>query len=201
MVGIGYGLRASAALALVAGGAGGPAVSQVQPAPLGHAEAAFSPPPPMWRDIASVQILCLVHTPQGVDSGSFTADLCVRAREAAMVGASVPVASVELADPAILKADALTLLVHASIADSPAGPIAAMTVRPFRNMSDDGLLFAAAPRAVLLTDRNRISRNSSLDRVLQAAMADTLPWGCGLPPSRSIDNDRPMFKRLFFGEV
>lgn len=184
---LGCRLRASAALALVAGHAGVPALSQVTPAPLDPSNVAASPPPAMWRDLAAIQILCLVHTPQGVDSGSFTDDLCQLARHAAAAGSALPVTALKLGDPRLLQGDALTLLVHASIADTPAGPIAAVSVRPYRHMEENsGLLFAAAPRAAPLADRDHITRNSPLDRALRAAMADTLPWGTRLA-ARPLD--------------
>lgn len=83
----------------------------------------------------------------------------------------MPVRATGPGDPALLAPDTMTLLVHASVQRSAAGDLLALAIRPFRNSGEpNGLLFAAAPRAVLLADE------AALDAALRGALSETLPW-------------------------
>lgn len=126
-------------------------------------------PPAVWRDLARLNILCLARSAGGVDA-ALQARLCEGARSSAAQGAPVPVRVIAAGDPAVLAPDAATLLVHASV--EPAGRLLALSVRPFRNSADQtAVLFAAAPRAVDLK-----AGDAALNRALDAAVAETLPW-------------------------
>jgi hypothetical protein len=121
-----------------------------------------STPPLLWQNVARVHVLCL--------AGTGTAPLCSLAREIAAEGAPVPVAVIELGDPAVLAPDSLTLLIHVG----RDGRMAALSVRPYRNDGQAGQLFGAAPRAVLIEPGD--DEAAALARPLRAALAETLPW-------------------------
>lgn len=138
-------------------------------APLGPAAAAT--PPLLWQKVARVQLLCLVRTPAGVETGRLHERICGRAARFAAEGAPAPVSQVRLGDPLVLDADAVTILVHANVESGRSGPLLALSLRPFRASAEAGsLLFAAAPRAVPLADE------AALDAALRGALAETLPW-------------------------
>ena len=131
-------------------------------------------PPPMWRDVSSLRIHCLTTGESGVSDAELAQRLCGLVRDLASTGAPVPVAAIGPGDPALLAPGTVTLLVHASITPSPAGELLAFSIRPYRNSADaDPLLFAAAPRAVLLAGTDWERR---LDAALLAALTETLPW-------------------------
>lgn len=152
--------RACAALVLLtACGGTGPATSR--------AEAAT--PPLIWRDVARVNVLCLVQTEAGVDSGRLHDSLCKSVRDSAAAGAPAPVRIIAAGDPAVLSPDSVTLLTHASV---QRGQIV-LAIRPFRGAAEQ-LLFSAAPRAVPLAGPG--GRNSELEAAIAAALSETLPW-------------------------
>lgn len=130
-------------------------------------------PPPIWHDVRQVNILCLVETEHGVDDDALHRRVCETARAAAAEGAAVPVRTVGTGDPAILRHDSVTLLVHGRARPEAGGRLFALSVRPYRNDGNDpGLLFAAAPRAAAYRDEQ--------DRALAALVRDgvraVLPW-------------------------
>lgn len=131
-------------------------------AAISYIPAQASTPLPLWRDVARVHVLCL--------AGARTAPLCGLAREIAAQGAPVPVDVIAPGDSAVLAPDSLTLLVHVSVE----GRLAALSVRPYRNDGQAGLLFAAAPRAALIAAGE--DEAAALARPLRAALAETLPW-------------------------
>lgn len=141
----------------------------------GIGSAAAGTTPLMWRDVARVQILCLVATDAGVDRGSLHRRLCDRVREIASASAPVPVAGIALGDPAVLAPDTVTLLVHASLEPAAEGNLLAFTIRPYRISADQsGVLFAAPPRAVAMPAG--AEEFTALDEALGASLAQTLPW-------------------------
>jgi hypothetical protein len=138
---------------------------------LAPSAAAASTPSPFWQGVTRVQILCLVRTEAGVDTGPLHDRLCGRVAELAGEGAPAPVASLAPGDPKVLAADAVTILVHFNAERTAAGPLLALSLRPYRASADaGGLLFSAAPRAVPLAD------SAALDAALHAALSETLPW-------------------------
>lgn len=153
--------RACAALVLLSACGGEPVTSS-------PAEA--STPAPIWSDIARVNVLCLVRTESGVDTGALHDSLCGKVRESAAAGSPAPVRIIAPGDPAVLSPDSVTLLVHASVQP---GRQLVFSIRPWRN-SDSSLLFAAAPRAVTLA--GPAGRNPELEAALGAALSETLPW-------------------------
>jgi hypothetical protein len=148
--------RASAALVLLTACGGGALIAR------GEA----STPAPVWRDVAQVNVLCLVQGESGVVQGGLHDRLCKSVRDAAAAGSPAPVRIIALGDPAVLSADSVTLLTHASV---ERGQIV-LSIRPFRSATEQ-LLFSAPPRAVPLA-----GRNSELQTAIAAALSETLPW-------------------------
>lgn len=137
----------------------------------------------IWRDVASLRIHCLLTSESGAEQGLLQRRICDRVRELATAGAPVPVSEIGPGDPALLAPDTVTLLVHGSVQPSAAGDLLAFAIRPFRNSAEPaGLLFAAAPRAVLLS-----GDGAALDAALSAALSETLPWLAGPAGPRRID--------------
>jgi hypothetical protein len=153
--------RACAALALLAACAAGPVAAEA------------STPALIWRDVARINVLCLVQTEAGVDRGALHDLVCDSVREAAAAGSPAPVALIEAGDPALLATDSLALLVHASVQGDADHRLLVFTIRPFRN-NGEPLLFTAAPRAVQIADPARPA--PELEAALRAALSETLPW-------------------------
>lgn len=178
------GFRIVAMFAILGSCGGGAVVSQSETGNSTPRKAVIKAPSPQaqanaplfWTDARQLRVLCLVNTPRGVDAGELHEGLCEQARSAIAQAAPVPVSVIRLGDPQILKPDTITLLVHVSISGSGADRLAALTVRPFRNASNNGdQLFGAAPRAVRVGANDR-SALAALAPELRAALADTLPW-------------------------
>jgi hypothetical protein len=136
---------------------------------VGSAPAAASTPALIWRDVAQVNVLCLVQTEAGVDRGALNDRLCKSVRDAAASGSPAPVAIIAPGDPAVLSPDSVTLLVQASVD----GGLLAFSIRPYRN-SGEPMLFAAAPRAIPLA--GSAARTKEFEAALGAALSETLPW-------------------------
>jgi len=153
-------MRVSAALA---------ALTAFSGAPLTATPAEASTPALIWRDVARVNVLCLVQTERGVDVGALHNRICNSVRDAAAAGSPAPVGIIALGDPAVLSPDSVTLLVQASVQSG----LLAFSIRPYRN-SDAPMLFTAAPRAVPLAGPE--GRASKLEAALGAALSETLPW-------------------------
>ena len=128
-----------------------------------------STPPAIWRDIARVNVLCLVQTDNGVERGALHDRICNGVRDAAAAGAPAPVGIIAAGDPAVLAPGNVTLLVQASAR----GGLLAFTIRPYRN-SGEAMLFTAAPRAVPLARAARPAKE--FEAALGAALSETLPW-------------------------
>ncbi len=141
--------------------------------PVTGAAAEASTPALIWRDVAKVNILCLVQSDAGVDRGPLHDRLCNSIRDAAAAGSPAPVQVIAAGDPALLSPDSVTLLVHASVQADSGHRLLAFTIRPFRN-SAEPLLFTAAPRAVPLADT--AGPAPELEAALRAALSETLPW-------------------------
>jgi len=162
--------RACAVLALLGAGGFAPA-------------AAASTPPLIWQGVARIRILCLVKTGAGVDTGPLRDRICGRVAALARDGAPAPVSIVEPGDPSVLAADSITLLVHANVEPSAAGPLLALSVRPYRASDAGALLFAAPPRAVPLADAG------ALESALRATLSETLPWRARPAGPQAINNN------------
>lgn len=128
-----------------------------------------STPAPIWKDVARVNVLCLVQTDSGIENGALHQRICNTVRDAAAAGSPAPVGIIALGDPAVLAPDSVTLLVQASAQRG----LLAFSIRPYRN-NDAPMLFAAAPRAVPLAAS--AGRAKILDAELGAALSETLPW-------------------------
>ena len=127
-------------------------------------------PAPLWRDVTRLGVVCLVNTDSGVDTGALHRRLCERVRVIAANGSPIPVALLNMGDPSILSPKQVTLLVHAS---TTGGRGMAVTLRPYRNSGEPGLLFAAEPRVV------PAEATDALDAALTAQLDQTLPWRRG----------------------
>jgi hypothetical protein len=151
---------------------------------LAPSAAAASTPSPFWQGVTRVQILCLVRTEAGVDTGPLRDRLCGRVAALAGEAAPAPVAALAPGDPKLLAPDAVTILAHFNSERSAAGPLLAFSLRPFRASADAGsLLFSAAPRAVPLADA------AALDAALHAALSETVPWQSRPAGPRPINRD------------
>ncbi|HEX8380944.1 MAG TPA: hypothetical protein VF619_10395 [Allosphingosinicella sp.] len=164
MIFVGSLVRACGALVLLSACGAGPATTT-------PAEA--STPPMIWRDVAQVNVLCLVQTEAGVDQGALYRRICGSVRDTAESGSPAPVRIIAAGDPAVLAPDSVTLLVHASVQGRSGNGLLAFSIRPFRN-SNEPMLFTSPPRAVSLA--GPAGRASELEAALGAALSETLPW-------------------------
>jgi hypothetical protein len=160
---VGSFVRACAALVLLSACGG---------APVTTATAEASTPALIWRDVARVNVMCLVQTESGVDRGALHNRICNSVRDAAAAGSPAPVQVIALGDPAVLSPDSVTLLVQASTQGKPDSGLLAFSIRPFRSQSE-ALLFTAAPRAVPLAGAGPAKE---FEAALGAALSETLPW-------------------------
>ena len=151
-------MRASAALAALIVCSGVPIATPAN----------ASTPALIWQGVAKVNVLCLVQTEAGVDTGALHDRICNSVRNAAAAGSPAPVGIIAIGDPAVLSPDSVTLLVQASARSG----LLAFTVRPYRNNAP--LLFTAAPRAVPLAASAGAAKE--LEGALGAALSETLPW-------------------------
>jgi hypothetical protein len=135
----------------------------------GSAPAEASTPAAIWQDLARVNVMCLVQTESGVDTGALHNRICSSVRDSAAAGSPAPVAIIALGDPAMLSPDSVTLLVHASAQRG----LLAISIRPYRG-STDAMLFTAAPRAMPLA--GSAGQAKELEAALGAALSETLPW-------------------------
>ncbi len=130
--------------------------------------------PPLWDGVRRVQVLCLVTDGRGVDTGPLHQTLCRKVRDRTAIGSPVPVTVLAQPGSEVLDASALTLLVQASLSDTPDGRLMALSVRPYRNQAGDGgTLFGAPPRAAAL--RGAASA-SAIDALVETAIGETVPW-------------------------
>lgn len=145
--------------------------------------AASSTPTLMWSGAKRVNILCNVVGGPGIDHVAATAQLCGEVKLLAKRRAPLPVDVISFGDPAVLASDAVTLLVHASIARDERDRLFAFSIRPYR-VSDTqaSVLFGAVPRAVRL--RSLRLSGTAVAAALDAALSETLPWRDGrrMPP-------------------
>ncbi len=153
-------MRACAALVLLSACGGEPVTT---------AAAEASTPAPIWRDVARVNVMCLVQTERGVDLGALHNRICNSVRDAAAVGSPAPVQVIAPGDPAMLSPDSVTLLVQAS---TQGRGLLAFSIRPHRSQSE-AMLFTAAPRAVPLAGAGAAKE---FETALGAALSETLPW-------------------------
>lgn len=181
------GLRVIAVFAILGSCGGGTTVSQSETGNSRPSDGARETSPALpianaplfWADVRQVQVLCLVNTSRGVDAGALHQGVCEHARSTIAHVAPVPVSIVRLGDPAVLKPDTVTMLVHVAITGNGADRLAALTVRPFRNAPNNGdQLFGAAPRAVRAGESDRTAI-AAIAPALNAAIADALPWKAG----------------------
>lgn len=133
------------------------------------ATAGASTPAPVWSDLARVNVMCLVQTEAGVETGALHNRICNSVRQTAARGAPAPVGIIALGDPAMLSPDSMTLLVQASVQDG----LLAFSIRPYRSSSEP-MLFVAAPRAVQIAGPQ--GQASKLEAALGVALSETLPW-------------------------
>lgn len=139
------------------------------------ATALASTPAPIWGDLAAINVLCLVRSDAGVDQGPLHDRICTKVRDMAAKGAPAAVRIIAPGDPALLAPDSVTLLVHVSVQPASPRPLAAFSIRPFRNAPDQAqMIFAAAPRAAPLG--HPAGGTQELEAALRAALSETLPW-------------------------
>ena len=174
---VGMRIRVVAGLALL---------SACNTGPMTAVAAQSSIAPLLWRDVSRVQILCLVDTDRGVDSGALHDRLCLAARSIAAAGAPVAVEIITPGDPKVLAADAVTLLIHVSVRPRADGRLFALSVRPYRASDPGGQLFSAAPRAVLV--EQGADGTVLIADALNGALAETIPWLAAPTPRKPASN-------------
>jgi hypothetical protein len=128
-----------------------------------------STPALIWSDLVRVNVLCLVQTEAGVETGALHNRICNSVRDTAAHGSPAPVGIIAIGDPAVLSPDSVTLLVQASARQG----LLAFSIRPYRS-NDAQMLFTAAPRAVPLAGSAGSAKQ--LEAALGAALSETLPW-------------------------
>ena len=138
-----------------------------------------STPALIWKDVARVNVLCLVQTEAGVATGSLHNRICNGVRDAAASGSPAPVGIIAPGDPAVLSPGSVTLIVQASAR----GGLLAFSIRPYRS-SGEAMLFTAAPRAVPLVGVAGLAKE--FEAALAAALSETLPWLSRPAVARSI---------------
>jgi len=137
--------------------------------------AAASTPVLMWAGAKRLNIMCNVAGSPGVDHLALTKKLCDDVLRIARKGAPVPVATIAIGDPDGLAADAVTLLVHASVTTRGRERLMAFSIRPHRTTAADAtVLFGAPPRVAPLSPSSDSS--PALHSALAAALSETLPW-------------------------
>ena len=140
----------------------------------GATPAAASTPSLLWANARRVAVSCLVQSRTIHDAAALKGAVCARVRGLAGRDAPFAVKQVEPGDPALVAADTVTLLVHASIEKTPRGRTVAFTIRPYRASSGEAeILFGTAPRMVELPSR---TATAALDAALGEALAEILPW-------------------------
>jgi hypothetical protein len=144
-----------------------------------------STPSLVWSGASRVQILCLVQSTDGADTGAIERMLCDRVRQLAAAGASVPVSIVAMGDPSFVDPRAVTLLVHAAVQPAAGGRLLTLSIRPYRSSEPSEVLFGARPRAVGLPESG--PADAALDPILQAALSEVLPWRQRAEDSRPIN--------------
>jgi hypothetical protein len=144
---------------------------------LASTPAAATTPPLLWSGVTRIAVHCLVvPDPAMAATRALQTALCDRVRTLAARGAPAPVEVVGFADPALIAPGTAVILVHASV--EPAGRderLLAFSIRPFRASTEQtSTLFGAAPRAAKIPLSGVAS--AALDKALDAALSETLPW-------------------------
>lgn len=157
---------------------------------IGAAAASVSPlasgVPPFWQGVSVLNVQCQVATDAGMMTDGIADTLCRSVRDQAARGAPVPVQQLLIGDPAVLRPDAVTLLVHATLARGAGGITLAFYIRPYRTGEQaSALLFGAMPRAVPLPG-GRLT-GASFDTALADMLRDTVPWQAERGGTRIID--------------
>ena len=160
----GFLARAGAALVLLAACAAGATASS--------AEAAT--PSLLWAGARQVVVNCLVQSRTMPDSSQLQNEICARVSHLAGREAPFEVRRAVQGDPAMVAADTVTLLVHASVERTPRGRSLTFTIRPHRPSGGEAdILYGTAPRSLDLPSGGGAS---SLDSALSEALAEILPW-------------------------
>ena len=143
-------------------------------APAAISSAAASTPSLLWADARRVAVRCLVQSRTIADAARVEDDLCARVRALAGRDAPFDVKRVAPGDPALISPDSVTLLVHASVEQTPRGRTLAFTIRPHRPSGGEAdIPFGTAPRTV---DLPTAAEAPTLDSALSEALAEILPW-------------------------
>lgn len=139
------------------------------------AAATAATPTLMWSGAKRVNVMCNVAGGPGIDHVALTSQLCREVEQDASKGSPFPIRTIMLGDPALLGADAVTLLVHGSIVEHGGARMLAFNIRPYRLSSEQSqTLFGSPPRAAFLP-RGRLS-GASFTAAIDAALSEVLPW-------------------------
>jgi hypothetical protein len=137
--------------------------------------ASASTPALAWGGVLRLGVQCQVDPDTLPDRRALQATLCDQVRARAADKAPIPVVLFAPGDPGVLAADTAVLLFHANVqaleARSP--PILVFSLRVFRAAAAPSELFGAPPRMV----PGRPAATPQFDAAVNAALAQTLPWG------------------------
>lgn len=134
---------------------------------------AATTPTLMWTGAKRVNILCNVAGGPGIDHVALTRELCAEMKRIAAKRAPLPVETIAIGDPAVMAADAVTLIVHASVTRHKQDRLLAFSVRPYRASEQTAVLFGAPPRIANLPPSGT---SAAYDAALNDALGETLPW-------------------------
>lgn len=152
--------------------------------PMSEAEAAT--PAQIWSGVSKVGVQCLASPGTARGIRELQSAICERVRDLAARGAPVPVSVIQMGDPAVLAAETVTLLVHASVQPAGRNRLVAISVRPFRVSTEQtAVLFGAAPRAALIPSTGTVA--PALDAALRATLAETAPWLAKPTPPQAMN--------------
>lgn len=141
----------------------------------------------IWTGVNRVNLLCNVAGAPGLDYIGTAAELCREVEKLARKGSPVPVRVIPIGDPDVLAADAVTLLVHASVTPQARGRLLAFAIRPYRPAAEQAsVLFGAAPRAAVISS-DRVT-SAALRAALEGALNETLPWRARAPGAQPLTN-------------
>lgn len=127
----------------------------------------------LWAGARQVAVHCLVQSRTAANVARMEVALCQRVRALAARQTKMSVEVAGAGHPALIRSDAVVLLVHASVERGAKGQTVAFAIRPYRpNGGDAEVYFGAAPRA-LFTQPELFG--SALDRELGAALREIMP--------------------------
>jgi hypothetical protein len=127
----------------------------------------------LWAGARHIAVHCLVQSRTASNLARMEVALCQRVRALAARQSKMSVEVAGPGHPALIRSDAVVLLVHLSIERSAKGQTVAFAIRPYRPTGGNAdVYFGAAPRA-LFTQSGLLG--PTLDRELEVALREIMP--------------------------